>query len=433
LASLIKGLPIRGIVSLATAEKWDLSSSVKSKEALGFFLPLILLYVFFEYGRPNDPFHLPLIISFLLTLGWLSHPVKKWNVQIVCFVLLLAVMFLDIPFAVNSFSAFWVTFTLATVLIATAIPLIHFVDSIRKFQILVNVFMLVLFYVGLYALFHSGFGPQGAAGAQDENYVASAMTMAMPFAFFSFLLEKSVLKRTVFAVAMAVYVSAVIVGLSRGGFLGMACVFGYCVIRSPHRWLAWIVGVVVLALVLFFAGQSYWDEMSTITDTSEGTADLRLEFWSIAWREFLDYPLTGVGPGNYRWQIGEHQTIEQTEKFHRDLNGSAVTHSLYFELLAELGIAGVILFMTILYQNYKDGTFIEKRCDSMKRMLGVASIEQLERAQLYGRAVTGSLIGCLVTSAFLSTLYFSYFWILTAMLVALRESVAEKSLASKVG
>jgi O-antigen ligase len=432
LASLIKGLPIRGIVSLVAAEKWDVSTSLKSKETVGFFLPLILLYVFLEYGRPNEPFHLPLIISFLLTVGWLAHPVKKWNVQIVCFLLLLAVMLLDIPFAVNSFSAFWTTYTMATVLIATAIPLIHFVDSIRKFQLLINVFMLVLFYVGLYAIFHGGFGPQGAAGAQDENYVASAMSMAMPFAFFSFLLEKSVFKKTLFAMAMATYMGAVIVGLSRGGFLGMASVFCYCIIKSPHRWLAWAAGVVALVVVLLFAGQSYWNEMSTITDTSEGTADLRLEFWSIAWREFLDYPLTGVGPGNFRWQIGEHQSLEQMEKFHRDLSGSAVTHSLYFELLSELGLAGAILFMTTLYQNYKDGTFIEKRCDS-KRRLGAAGTEQVERARLYGRALTGSLIGCLVTSAFLSMLYFSYFWILTAMLVALRESVNEKPLASEIG
>jgi O-antigen ligase len=420
-------------VSLVAAEKWDLSSSVKSKETVGFFLPLILLYVFFEYGRPNDPFHLPLIISFFLTLGWLSHPGKKWNVQIVCFLLLLGVMLFDIFIAINTYSAVWTTYTMVTVLVATAIPLIHFVDSIRKLQLLINVFMLVIFYVGLYAIFHSGFGPQGAAGAQDENYVSAAMSMAMPFSFFSFLLEKNTLKKGVLALTMAVYVAAVIVGLSRGGFLGMASAFGYCIIKSPHRRLAIGVGVFIAIVVLIFAGQSYWDEMSTISDASEGTADLRLEFWSIAWREFLDYPLTGVGPGNFRWQIGDHQTVEQTEKFHRDLNGSVVTHSLYFELLSELGIAGVALFMTVLYQNYKDGQLIEDTCLSIKQKCAPESGEDLERTKLYGRAITGSLIACLVTSAFLSTLYFSYFWVLTAMLVALRETLREKPFPHQIG
>src|SRR5439155_6150317 len=121
----------------------------------------------------------------------------------------------------------------------------------------------------------------------------------------------------------------------------------------------------------------------------------------------------------------------------RSLEAQLVTHSLYFELIAELGLAGAILFLVILYQNYKDLKLIKqviKRArdhleghrfpdlDEQKALY----LEELGRADSYRNALTGSLIGCLVCSAFLSTLYFSYFWLLTAMIVALREICLSK-------
>src|SRR5258705_472551 len=116
--------------------------------------------------------------------------------------------------------------------------------------------------------------------------------------------------------------------------------------KSPNKRLMILAAVAIGGFLLVVAGPSYWEEMSTITDPSEGTADLRLELWKIATQEFLSYPLTGVGGGNFRWRMAEFQSLEQIAKFDRFL--MAEVHSTYFQLLAEMGLAGCIVFCLIL-------------------------------------------------------------------------------------
>src|SRR5439155_18865614 len=130
---------------------------------------------------------------------------------------------------------------------------------------------------------------------------------------------------------------------------------------------------------------------------------------------------------------GEFQSTDQYVKFGHSLEANFVAHSLYLEPIAHLGLAGAILFLVILYQYYKDlklvKQVIKRARDRLDRGIGVLPdeqkalyLEELGRADSYRNALTGSLIGCLVTSAFLSTLYYSYSWFLTPMIVALRQT-----------
>src|SRR5207244_9132974 len=117
---------------------------------------------------------------------------------------------------------------------------------------------------------------------------------------------------------------------------------GYSLMKSPKKGFAISAAVVIGCFLVIVAGPSDWEEMSTITDTSEGTADLRLQFWEIATREFLSYPLTGVGGDNFKWRMAEFQSPEQMEKFGRFL--AADVHSTYFQRLAAMGRAGCRAF-----------------------------------------------------------------------------------------
>jgi O-antigen ligase len=145
---------------------------------------------------------------------------------------------------------------------------------------------------------------------------------------------------------------------------------------------------------------------------------------------FLSYPLTGIGPNNFRWRIEEFETSEIIEKYGHSLGGSAFTHSLYFELLAELGIAGVILFALIAVQNFRDLSKIKR---SVRELMdeessslhvggafapGGVSSGLLKTVQCYAHGVTASFIAFLVCSAFISTLYYSYFWLYSAMIAS---------------
>jgi len=375
---------------------------------------------------------IPLVISLLLLVAWIAAPAKKMNLQIVCFLLLLGAMSIGVITAANGYSAYKAVRAMAIILLCICIPLIQFVDSLKKVGIFVNVLILVFFYVGIWAIFHGGNGPAGSFGGQDQNYTSAMMCMAIPLAYFSMRLTDRRAVKLFYAVALGVFVSAIVVGGSRGGFVGLAGVVLFCILNSPRKkqaLMALMVGALLMAMV---AGPKYWEEMSTITDTKEATADLRLELWEIAGRMFLYNPVFGVGPANFRWNAGKYQSAEQFEKFHRELTYSAFVHSTYFEILSELGLVGVALFMMILIRTFKDLWRIRsgeafrdlvrknsgREPTGRNRNLPVIDSQQLP---YYSLAIMGSLVGYLVPSAFISFTYFSHFWLLVSLGIAFNE------------
>jgi len=307
-------------------------------------------------------------------------------------------------------------------LIGICIPLINFTDTLPKLRHVVNALLGIFLYIAVYAILNAGYGPAGAAGGQDENYVAAAMNLAIPLAWFSVFAAKTKWKKLCFASLVCLYVLAIVVGQSRGGFVGLLCALGYSFMKSPNKRLMILAAVAIGGFLLVVAGPSYWDEMRTITDTSEATADLRLEFWQIATREFLSYPLTGVGGGNFRWRMPEFQSLEQIAKFDRIL--VAEVHSTYFQLLAEMGLAGCIVFGVILFRTYRDYRQVESLSDkAVERAMEQgdnASNEDWKWIQNYGRGLMAGLLGYLASVAFLSALYYSHLWIAVSLMVALR-------------
>jgi O-antigen ligase len=389
----------------------------------------VLVWIFLEYGRPANPLMLPLVISAILFFNWLGLPAKKWNPQIVCFLLLLGEMLLTVPLANNTYSVVWTTYNMTVLLILICIPLIHFVDSLRKVTILINTYLLVFLYIGIIAMVNGGMGPARNSGGQDENYTAALMCMAMPIAYFSIYTVKGGLKKLLRLGAIGVYAVAVVVGVSRGGFVGMVVVFLYCLLKSPRKLTGMFIGGVAIILVLTVASNDYWKEIDTISDPHEGTADLRIEAWKIAFRMFQHNPILGIGPDNFRWNASSYQSEEQLEKYGRQL--FLYTHSMYFETLSELGLVGVSLLCAVLYFNYKDIKFMTKQLQQLKEALGKKPGGTTEayrtfsgdctRIRCYAYGLMGATLGLLAAFAFLSGFYYSNFWVLTAMIVALKE------------
>jgi O-antigen ligase len=395
--------------------KEPVRDAVSPRESLNIFLILILVWVWFEFGRPANPLGIPMLISVASLVGWLMRADKRWTTQSGCFVAMVAVMAVGIPMADNSFSAFWTTYGMASILVCICLPLPSVASSARAIRAWIYTFVGVSAYVGGWALFHGGFGPSAAAGGQDENYVAAMMGMAVPFAYFSIFAAKRWVTKAILAGSIAVFCGAMIAAdnASRGGFLGLCAVFLYCLARSPRKWLGVVIVTAIVLAILPFAGAKYWDEISTITDVHEGTADVRLEIWTIGMRMWQANPLLGVGAGNFRWKVGAFQSSEQLEKYGRDLGGSIIAHSLFVELLAELGTLGAVVVLIVLWRTGRDLWHV-RRSAAGRPGQGTPSAELITLGH-YADAVLASMLACLVNGIFLSLLYYSYLWLLIAL------------------
>ena len=397
----------------------------------GVIFILITVYLFLDLIRPSFVWHFPKLISVILIVAWVLKKEKVSSPQIWAFLVFVGILALDIGIAVNTYDAVWTTQGMFVLLIGICVPLINFTDTLVKIRHLVNALLMIFSIIAVYAVMNSGYGPARAMGGQDENYVAAAMNVAIPLAGFSFFAEKSVWKKVWFAGLVCLYILAIVIGLSRGGFVGLVCAIGYIVMKSPRKQMAIIVIVLIAGLLALVAGPSYWEEMATITDPNEGTADLRLEFWKIAFQEFLAYPLTGVGGDNYRWQMENFQSLEQTQKFDRVL--SSHVHSTYFQLLSELGLAGCITFGFIMFRTYQDYRYIDRLTSQPLTDTNKVEDNVLQEDAVwirnYGRGLIGALLGYMVSVAFLSALYYSHLWIIVSLVIALR-AIASRQLGS---
>ena len=406
----------------------------------------LLFYMWLDLIRPSFVWHFPKFLSTVLFVTWLLQPNKRIPRQNLLMLLFLGVMTIDIPIAKNSFDAVWTTYGMAVLFLGLCLPLVHFINSIARFQVIMHTLMGIYIVIGMWASAHSGYGPAAADGGQDENYVTACMAMGFPLLLYSSLSEGSKLKKILYLAPIPILLLAVIVAEnpSRGGFLGFVCTIVYMVYHSKKRVMALVSVGVLAACVGLVAGNKFLDEIGTTADTDTGTADHRKDLWRMATYMFMSYPLTGVGPNNFRWRISEFETSEIIEKYGHSLGATAYTHSLYFELLAELGSAGVVLFALIVVRNFRDLAEIKMRVQQAMEVVASAatngeaitsprtSTGTLKLLHCYTQGIAASLIAFLVCSAFISTLYYSYFWLYSALIASFK-LIADKLLLQLAG
>lgn len=409
---------------------------------------LILVALIFEFGRPQDflpplkviPFP-SLIDASLALLVFFSGRVSMANIQTKLWIGLLGFMALWVPFANNNFHAF-MTFKDMTLYFFFYLGIVTFVDSTSRMNKLIVMWLGVHGLLAINGMLHQGRGVGGWLG--DENDFGMEMNVAVPVAFFMYQAAKNKRAKFLYLGLMGLFVMSVVATSSRGAFLGLLATGGFCWFYSPRKTMSLILGVCLVGLVLIAAPQEYWDRINSITDDSTvetGTAGQRMFTWGIGWEMFVANPVFGVGQGNFPWTIGEYMGGRTWQT--KSLAGRQA-HSLYFTLMPELGLVGIIIFGTMIVLNYRDTRVrqlvplrlpkIGKRLESEP-----ANDPEFVQAALFGNAILGGMIGYLTTSAFISTLYYPTFWILMGLAVALRNTTqaysvtrSDKSLSSSL-
>lgn len=432
---------------------------IHAPEAATFSFPMVmyLVYLGMEYMRPPNPLGIPLVISIALFGVWLSQAKKIWVPQFYCFFALLAVIAVMGPFAENNYNVFMWARNMGIMFICTVIPLVHVVNTERRFSVFIAGIAVVMAYLGVYAITHGGRGPGGHVG--DENDAALALNSFIPLVFLSMFLAKSVLQKVLYGLTLGIMVLGVAATMSRGGFLGLIASLGYCFFLTPNKGKTLALGCVMLLILIPLAPEKYWDEIASIgteasnEDPRQGTGALRKEYWKAAREMFKANPVFGVGAGNFRWNLGQYQTQDQFERLGRSLEGTEC-HSVYFATLAELGGVGFGLFLAILWYNVRDLngmlkakqplTSDHKRIgpsvrstpvktfpfDSARKVrpsqpaavadsVRISSIEQ-SRLTLYAHGLRGGILGFLVSGVFLSAFGYPPFWLLTGLIIALK-------------
>jgi hypothetical protein len=244
----------------------------------------------------------------------------------------------------------------------------------------------------------------------DPNFYAQWLIMVIPLAIDRFRDETSTLLRAFAAATTVTCVAATVFTFSRGALIALVIVLGVMALRQPPRFSTIVTVGVVGVLSLPFLPSGYVERMTALADLggidigTDPSLRARETETAVSIAMFMEHPLTGVGYGNY---------LPRYLDYSRDLGSDLLrkpreAHNLYLETAAETGLPGLLALGAVF-----GGAFVALGNGRRSfREIGDMSADGI------GHAVTVSIVGYLITSAFLHMAFARFIWLMIGIAFA---------------
>ena len=341
-----------------------------------------------------------------------------------------ASMFITVPFS------FWPGGDFQFTLDFGRIILYHFlianlVDTQKRFQVLLLVFAGLIGWVGggaLWGYVHGSFDPMAirngferATGLSESNgnpnTIGLTMLSGLPIVVLLFGFAKYWQKFVGFLITLISIIAVLLTG-SRTSF-AILCILTASFVLN-RRTIKFVPVFVVLAIAAWAViPAQYKDRYGQIMDVVEGTkTDESFEAHRLA-REaglhmFLDYPLTGVGAGQFPIAAGQKYWPGPNKLWENP-------HNLYLQIPAELGIVGVITWLSFAVP------FIGTARRLKRQFANVAYAHIPPPLRGFPRACLFSVAGLFIGGMFGHVLYRHTWYLLAGMTVALERIVSTQT------
>lgn len=251
--------------------------------------------------------------------------------------------------------------------------------------------------------------PSGRAGGplDDPNdfgfFLAVAIALGTALA-----LRAHGRQRTLWWGCVVVLLGGMALTLSRGAILALFVALVWALAQRHVRLLPLLGGVAVALVALAPVALQAVDSLQQSLEEKQRIGSRNVETRTLRWQAAglmtLDNPLLGVGPAGFRQEYVNYALESKP-----DDATEVVSHQMYLEISAELGIPGLLAFLTMLGLAW--------------RALRRASLSPGPRAPpgdvLLARGVQGGILVTVTASMFLTEQYYLPIWMLTAAAVAL--------------
>jgi O-antigen ligase len=205
---------------------------------------------------------------------------------------------------------------------------------------------------------------------------------------------------------------------SRGAFLGLVVVGAYLLVyfRSARLLTRALLVAGTTAVLLLGAGERYRELMSTILHPTrdynwvDGGDSGRMNIWRRGLQYAADAPLTGVGIWAFPIAEGTISELAERQEYSRGVKWSAA-HNSFVQVLAELGVAGFVAFLTIVFASWRTAKRLARDTRRLEPTNG--SLGELANAH------AASIVGYVVSGFFLSQAYAPYLYFVVGMIIGL--------------
>ena len=383
----------------------------------GLFLFTLILYL-----RPNDLFFgllgafpvakLVAIFTLLVYAGSKLSQGERltiWPIEMKMLAGIVMLGVLHTPFAywrAGSFALLTDTFLKVAIVFALMINLL---DTRKRLQSILKLVVICGTVIALGTITALG-GKAVAEGDRitglvsgqfgNPNDLATALNILLPITVALALSRKGRMRIFYFACA-AVITFGVVISFSRAGFLGLSAMGGVLLWKVGRNNRVVTTLVFLLAAGIFVAAlpSGYTDRLFTIVHTEKdgtGSAQERQQLLAQAIELAANHVVFGVGMGNF-----------SVYSLH-----NRAAHNSYLEISAELGLAGLIAYLTIIFAPLRRLRRIEAQ---------TAFARTPEEREMYylSIGVQAAIVAYIVCSLFSSIEYYWYLYFPVAYAVSL--------------
>ncbi|MCV2886040.1 putative O-glycosylation ligase, exosortase A system-associated [Aestuariibacter sp. AA17] len=222
---------------------------------------------------------------------------------------------------------------------------------------------------------------------EGNNELAVALLMTIPLLFFMFMQASNKwIKRALILSILLCFIS-VVASYSRGAFLALIVTSFFLWTKSKYKLPLAALGMVLCLSAIPFIPSHWYERMDTIKTYEEDASAMgRINSWWLAFNVANDR-ITGGGFGH--WGPTSFALYAPNPLAIHD------AHSIYFEVLGEMGYPGLIMFLMMLYGNWslaKRNIKLSKEhadlewCATLSRMIQVSQMAYMSGGAFLGLA-----------------------------------------------
>ncbi|MEM7045055.1 MAG: putative O-glycosylation ligase, exosortase A system-associated [Pseudomonadota bacterium] len=261
---------------------------------------------------------------------------------------------------------------------------------------------------------HKCVGPSGTI-ISDRNHFALACLIVIPLLNYLRLQARHHWVSLTLFFTMMLTCLAVVGTHSRGGFIGLVCLLAYFWWNAGRKIGYLIVMAAGLVVVFHTASDSWLSRMQSIETASEDDRSFqgRLYAWGIYYRAALDRPLIGVGPK----ALESRAVVANYLEVQTDQVKALAAHSIYFQVMGELGFVALGIYIALLYTGWANGRWIARRTRDHPALAWAGDLARMCQISIVVFAIAGAALSMAIFDLLLSILI---------VLAALRRFVAHR-------
>ena len=276
----------------------------------------------------------------------------------------------------------------------------------RRADVLVTVVVTAAATAGIIGLaaFFSHHVTRASGPISDPNDFGFLLASSLPLAIYQVRWRATRWGKMFWGVALIVILACTLATFSRSAALGLAGAGLWAVAagRIRLRWLlATLAGIAVVAgAALLLKPQLVQTAFGEKAHVAVANIDVRLDYYRVELQEWENYPITGVGPGNFVYRFYQFAPAAGVGLPFPSNVLTISGEEAYLVILAEQGAVGLALFLGYLVISWTD----------LRRRL-----PQDQRAdQLQGAVAAGFIVAC-IGALFLAEQYYPPLWFLPAL------------------